>query len=559
MALNVTVGIKNAGYKTGLEQMRAQAGKFTGDLKGMLFGAFSIAGVMAFAGKMREVRNEALRLGTSVESVQRIAKVAKGADVDFEVLAKAMNKVTLEAGKAANGDKGSGGLFKRLGVDARAFVGLSMEQKIVALSAAFQRSKESGDGTAAMLELIGERGTEIIPVLAQGPKALAQSMSEAEVQTNATVQAFARLEKTIGKLKGTGARWLAEGISIWGKVVGEVSSLVGQQDYVDAANLDLTTENMRRKHEGKKELTGDEADAWVYKRQEELRVKARNEGTKDAEDASGDEGAEKTSSDGFDPERANAEKIKSLNDSIAEEQDQNRASEMTGQARINELIAQQAALQGKINDNTVEGLEAKKRSIALDHEINQAYRDQGKEIDALAKKQEDSLEKRYLAKASPEEKKKYLTDKQSRLRKEAGEIDAAGGYQAKLDRSNALEAQAVKQEAVGDNSGASALREDSKKLSIEAADDQAKFDPVKAAKKRAEADDLQDDIDDASKGKQRFKVAVGDSLQRAGGGGGHSSGLGLDQGVKQRDKTNALLQQLVELQRQGTVTVRDAY
>ena len=555
MALDVTVGVKGAGFQRGLQAMRAQAGKFSGDLKGMLVGAFSIAGVVAFASRMREVRNEALRLGTSVESVQRIGKVAKGADVDFEVLAKAMNKVTLEAGKAANGDKGSGGLFKRLGLDAKAFVGLSMENKIIALSAAFQRSKQSGDGTAAMLELLGERGTEIIPVLAQGPKALASGMKEAAVQTNATVQAFATLDKTIGKLKGTGARWLAQGISVWGKVVGEASSLLGQQDYVDAANLDLTTENMRRKHEGKKELTGDEADEWVYKRQEQLRVQARDEGTKDAENASNDDGAEKNSSAGFDPERANAEKIAELNKSIAEEEASNRAAEMSGQARINELTAQRAMLQEKINDSSVEGLEAKKRSLELDHEITEAYREQTKAIDAAVKKQADAAEKRYLANASPEEKKKYLTDKQTRLRQEASDIDAAGGYEMKLEKANGLENQAVVEEANGKDGSAATLRAESDQLREQAAEDQAKFDPAKAAEKRAEADGLQDEIDDAGKGKGRMKVAVGDSLQRAGGGGGHSSGLGLDQGVRQRDKAIALLQQLVELQR-GTVTLR---
>ena len=558
MALDVTVGVKGAGFQRGLQAMRAQAGKFSGDLKGMLVGAFSIAGVVAFASRMREVRNEALRLGTSVESVQRISKVAKGADVDFEVLAKAMNKVTLEAGKAANGDKGSGGLFKRLGLDAKAFVGLKMEDKIIALSAAFQRSKQSGDGTAAMLELLGERGTEIIPVLAQGPQALASGMKEAAVQTNATVQAFATLDKTIGKLKGTGARWLSQGIGIWGKIVAEASSVLGQQDYVDAANLDLKTENMRRKHEGKKELTGDEADAWVYKRQEQLRIAARDSGQKDAEDAAGDEGAEKTSSSGFNPEAAEAEKMADLRKSIAEEEENNRAAEMSGQARINELTAQRLALDDQINDSTLAGLEAKKRALALDHEITQAYHEQNKAIDAAAKKQEDALEKRYLAKASPEEKKKYLTDKQDRLRKEASDIDDAGGYQQKLDQANGLEAQAVVEEANGKDGSAGALREQSNKLRMQAADDQAKFDPAKAAEKRAEADGLQDDIDDGGKGKGRIKVAVGDSLQRAGGGGGHTSGLGLDQGVRQRDKAIQLLQQLVELQR-GTVTVRDAY
>ena len=246
-----------------------------------------------------------------------------------------------------------------------------------------------------------------------------------------------------------------------------------------------------------------------------------------------------------------------LRKAIAEEEGQYRADEMTGQARINELEAQRAALQDQINDGTEAGLEAKKRDLALGHEINAAYKQQADEIDRLAKKHEETVEKRYLASATPEEKKRYLQGKQDRLRKEAADIDAAGGYQAKLEKAGGLEKQAVLHESIGEHSAAGSLRKDAEKLRMEAAADQYKFDPAKAAKKREEADDLQDGIDEAAKGGQRVKVAVGDSLQRVGGGGGHTSGL--DQGVRQRDKTNQLLQQLVELQKTGTVTVRDPY
>lgn len=530
MSLDVTVGVKNAGFRTGLEQMRGQARQFAGSLKGMLAGAFSVTAIVAFADRMREIRNQALRLGTSAESVQRIGKAAKSADVDFEALAKSLNKVTLEAAKAARGDKAAGNIFERLHMDGAKFVMLPMEQKLIALSAAFERSRGSGDATAAMLELLGERGTEIIPLLAQGPKALAEGMKNAQVQSNATVRELANFSKQVEKIESQTKRWLGSFIgglsqaAAWlgkldpSKALGVLAGAVGggvlggtgtADNYKETAETLLTQRHQLENEKGPdgaaaKKRNRAKIDAFAEK------MRKRDNGVIEKGEEEAEAKAEKKPANDFDPKSADATKLATLKQSIAEEEAKNRVDALTGEARINELMEQRKALASQINDDTEEGLEAKKRDLALEHELSAVQKQQKEAMDRAEKAEATELEKQYLDKATPKEKKKYLEDKKARLMKESQDAEIAN-------------------------------------------------DPVKATEKRTEAEALQPEIDQAGKkgkGGDRLTVSV-DSLQRAGGGGG--IGPASDPAQRSRDKQTELLKQIKDaLTQKATVTVRDS-
>lgn len=549
MGLDIDIGVKNSRVRSGLAQIESEVNKFSGSLTGMFRGAlggfgaaFSVQGILALAEKMHNVRIEALRMGTSAENVQRIGKMAKTSGVDFEALAKTMNKVTLEAGKAANGDKASANLFKRLHMDGKAFASLSMDQKLVALSAAFERSRSSGDGTAAMLELIGERGTEIIPVLARGPKALADGMREAEVQSTRTVNAMDRLFIAAQRLKTLGAKAAAP---LAGPAVQYLEAEgAAAKSSIEAAKVAWNKGNYASAAGNALSTVYSPIRAFFgYKKQGEIDQKqdaAENKDTKPAEDYTG---------------AANATKVAELKKSIVEDEERNRVDALVGEARLNELMRARAELESQINDDTVEGLEAKKRGLAMEQEINQLQKSGELRYRAASQREAETLEKEYLEKATPKEKKAYLQNKQQNLFVEAKQLGDRGAFERPRAQADALDKAADDDEANRRRFTAQEKRDQSFTLRNQADDAEKVYDPIKAAEKRTEAEGLQGEIDGSKGGKgSRVALAV-DSLQRAGGGGRAYGGIGTDPAQRSRDKQTRLLEQIRDALGKGDVTV----
>ncbi len=551
MGLDIDVGVKNSRVRSGLAQIRNEVGKFSGSIGGMLTSAFSVAGIVAFAGKMREVQKEAARFGASAETIQRVGKACKESDVDFDRLARSMGKVTLEATKAARGGEDQSKTFKALGIDAAKFVGMSLDQKILVLSRAFVDSRASGMKTAAMLDLLGEKGSEITPLLGQGPAKLAQTMNEATVQTNATVAAFARLDRQMEKLKGTGAKWLSTAIGSLRGAAAQVASVLNMGDYGDAAQTDLASENMRLKHAGKPQITGADAHEWTTNRMHELRQKDMDDGKQEADGP--DNAAPAQPADDFTGDLKDKQ-LKSLKDGIAEDEARNRADALTGEAKLNELMQQRQELAGKIGDDTVAGLEAKKRDLALEHEIQQLQKAGEQRYKEAYDRRAEGMEKDYLAKASPAEKKKYLTEKQRRLRTEASAMDDRSRFEKPRADADTLDQEATDADAAGKRFTAEDKRARALGLRNQADEAEKHYDPAKAVEKRTEADGLQSEIDkaDRSKGQGRLAVAV-DSLQRAGGGG--RAVAASDPAQRSRDQQTKLLQQIRDAVKQGSVSV----
>ncbi len=554
MSLDVEVGIKNARFRAGLEQMRGQAKRFGGDLKGMFIGAFSVGAILSFAEKMRDVHKEALRFGTDAETIQRVGKAAKQSDIDFETLAKSINKVTLEAGKAARGGAEQARMFQLLGIDAKKFVGMSLDEKLLALSAAFQKSRSSGMETSAMLDLLGERGGEIMPLLARGPGEISKVMKEATVQTNSTVDAMTKLSKQMDMLKGSGAKalgWVISKMETFAKAVGVTVGVAANM----ASGLSLD-DSMQAAADGLNDADEEEA-------------KQNKAAAKPADDFTPDQG------------KNSPEAIAALKKQIAEEEAKARVDALSGQAKINELASQRAALAKTMGKDEAANLEIKKQDLALEHEITDLKRSQAEKLAAAKEKQADLKEKQALEKMTPEQKVAYLQGKQKKLQDEADQIDNAPAVveakrkqaaQADADAKDYdLYAKQAKQRGdpnarVENENSKYASRRQSAQLNLDADRIERESTPDKAVEKRTEAMGIQSQIDalkkegakdgdkpTAPKGEKkpddagspgRYTVTAS-SLQRVGGG-GRAYGTASDPAMRARDKTNALLQKLVE-------------
>ena len=190
-------GSDTTAFKGGLDEMRNSTQKWTGDIKGMIAGAFAAGTVISFLSNMRQeiarVVDLAQRFDTSAESIQRVGNAAKLAGSDIEAVAKQMTKLTIEA--ANSGDK-----LEALGINAEEFINSDMEGKLLLLAGAYEGAGDSQERMILLMELLGNRGQDILPLLAQGAAGLKKQFGEVPVVMESVAIAIAKLDDGIDDL-----------------------------------------------------------------------------------------------------------------------------------------------------------------------------------------------------------------------------------------------------------------------------------------------------------------------------------------------------------------------
>ena len=207
--VEVEVGLKSGAVATGLAKIRGQFAQLRGHLNSDLGSIVSIggliAGITALNERLDRVKDLSDRFGETAESIQRVGEAAKLFGSDMEGVAVAINKVTLNALKAAR----DGGVLQQnfldLGIDANEFVNLPLEEKLVALSRAYGLAKGSGEGLAKVLEILGRSGGELVPLLAQGPEQLRSTLDSAMVASQQVVDSVDAFNDSLIKLQGAAA------------------------------------------------------------------------------------------------------------------------------------------------------------------------------------------------------------------------------------------------------------------------------------------------------------------------------------------------------------------
>ena len=88
-----------------------------------------------------------------------------------------MNHLQRSLSEAA--DKPEGSIFARLGLDAKELLGLPIEKQLDAIAGAWTKIPIAADKARVGQEIFGKQAAQILPMLAKGPQALADSMQEA--------------------------------------------------------------------------------------------------------------------------------------------------------------------------------------------------------------------------------------------------------------------------------------------------------------------------------------------------------------------------------------------
>jgi hypothetical protein len=287
-------GADTSPFRRSLNEMRSDVGAFTASAKSQLAGLFGIGAITAWinatldaAGRIDDLSK---RLNMSAESFQRLSFASKMSGGDMEVVGKGLTILTKNLAEAAAGSDTFSDAAKTLQLDLGTLADMAPEEQMIELSRGYAASADKGAALSAIMKLLGKSGAELIPMLAEGPEALQQTLADATIATNGQIAAMAKLGDTMDafKMKSvTALGSIIDGLKIWGAYIeyglnkmggfkGADAQLEKRMDAIihpdagpDLSKIKEAAEVTKKIEEERKKLTED-----IGKLEEEARVRA---------------------------------------------------------------------------------------------------------------------------------------------------------------------------------------------------------------------------------------------------------------------------------------------
>lgn len=156
-----------------------------------------------------DIADLTLALNDNAESLQRVdyaGQLAAGQGV--QEIASAMLKLERALGEVEN--KKAAEALQNLGLNVQELQAMSLDEKILALSAAFQKARASGTGLADIQALLGRSAAELVPLFEQGDEALRAMFEAAPVVADATIQKMAEINDQFDGLILKSKSWVVE-------------------------------------------------------------------------------------------------------------------------------------------------------------------------------------------------------------------------------------------------------------------------------------------------------------------------------------------------------------
>jgi hypothetical protein len=191
--LIVSLQLDAAGYEQGTKEAAEAGARLEKRLKvamdniskyGTIAGGVLVTGLTAAfnaaVNRMDAFDELSERIGVSVDQLQRLTYAGQMTGVTQEDLASALQRVSVNAGKALEGNEGLAQSFKALRIDVSELKGLTPEQIFQRLADAVAGSNDSAERNAVLSELLGKNYSTLVPLLSQGAEGMKAFGDEAE-------------------------------------------------------------------------------------------------------------------------------------------------------------------------------------------------------------------------------------------------------------------------------------------------------------------------------------------------------------------------------------------
>lgn len=193
-ALRVTLGADTAAFDKGLKSAESSLSRFAKNigtiaagvgleraLQGVISGI--VSGMKSVFKEADDIGKAAQRIGITVEELSKLKYAADISDVSMETLEKSATKLSRSMADAVADKTSKAALqFRALGIDVRNADGSfkSVSTVMIDMSNKFATMSDGATKTAASMNLMGRGGTQMVPMLNQGGKAITDLMKEAE-------------------------------------------------------------------------------------------------------------------------------------------------------------------------------------------------------------------------------------------------------------------------------------------------------------------------------------------------------------------------------------------
>ena len=151
--------------------------------------ATGIKGALQRADDLADLK---VALGETAETLQRVDFAAQqAASVGVEELAKSMLKLEKNLGDVDSTTAARA--LENFGLTAAQLTALPLDEKILALSGAFQKARADGTGVTDIMDLLGRSGASLIPLLGQSQEAIEAMFANAPVVADELIDRMAIL------------------------------------------------------------------------------------------------------------------------------------------------------------------------------------------------------------------------------------------------------------------------------------------------------------------------------------------------------------------------------
>jgi hypothetical protein len=137
------------------------------------------AAALKFADTGDKIDKLRAKTGFGAKSITEMAHAASSAGVDFDTMADSMKDMSKFSGDLAMGSSGAKETLKNLGISSKAFAAASPDGKLDMLADALQGIKDPGKRAALAMQVMGEAGYKMLPLLTQGSEGIQAMRDEA--------------------------------------------------------------------------------------------------------------------------------------------------------------------------------------------------------------------------------------------------------------------------------------------------------------------------------------------------------------------------------------------
>ena len=179
LGLRSTVGAAMSGIgKVGM----AVGGAAIASGVGLVASGFTAAAasVWRFVDAGAGLQDVADRTGASTEALSQLRYAAEQSGSNLEAVEKGMRKLGDVTTQAAGGSKSAAAALESVGLSASQLMSMSVEDRFLAVAEGISKIEDPAAQASVAMDLLGKSGADLVPMMADGAKGIADLMAEAD-------------------------------------------------------------------------------------------------------------------------------------------------------------------------------------------------------------------------------------------------------------------------------------------------------------------------------------------------------------------------------------------